>query len=317
MMKIFKKDNAAFRAEIGRLLTAMVSNRVRSRLPLKFEPGPSYLGNYYDPKKYMTYGGYVSVHHVQAVIVQKGKRRRVHAVATGTHTESWRLRSLLRWQTKDEAFFKRNGKGWRAVDPRIMLEMIPYDNLTRPRLLAWQRRAVAGVKVKPFVCMWDNKEVTILPPVVKRDNDRRLHAEKGAALRWSPDMKRQHTSRMNPVYAWHGTVVDPRIITEEPTQGRISHEWNTEQRRVLIERRYGSMAGFVAAEQLVPSHSDETGDLFHINAGNRNLAYVRVKDPSTDREYWLRVPTNMERARQAVAWTYHLREDEYKPLAEA
>ena len=47
-----------------------------------------------------------------------------------------------------------------------------------------------------------------------------------------------------------------------------------------------------------------------------DITMLHVKDASTPRRYLLRVPNNMERVKQAVAWTFGLREDEYNPIAE-
>lgn len=46
----------------------------------------------------------------------------------------------------------------------------------------------------------------------------------------------------------------------------------------------------------------------------RKLMYVQVKDPSTDRQYFLPVPSTMKKAKQAISWTFRLKEDEYNPI---
>lgn len=46
------------------------------------------------------------------------------------------------------------------------------------------------------------------------------------------------------------------------------------------------------------------------------IMLVHVKDASTPRRYLLQVPPGMQRVREAVAWTFGLDEDEYKPLVE-
>jgi len=45
--------------------------------------------------------------------------------------------------------------------------------------------------------------------------------------------------------------------------------------------------------------------------------YVRVRDSSSEREYYLRVPPEIMRADEAVAWTFGLTEEEYQPEQEA
>lgn len=46
------------------------------------------------------------------------------------------------------------------------------------------------------------------------------------------------------------------------------------------------------------------------------FVFVKVRDASTNRDYLLRVPPNMERPKQAIAWTFGLNEDEYNPTVQ-
>lgn len=63
---------------------------------------------------------------------------------------------------------------------------------------------------------------------------------------------------------------------------------------------------------------DVDGDdqLVAINAAGGNIVFAYVKDSSTPRRYLLRVPPDMQRVKQAIAWTFNLREDQYRPLIE-
>ena len=61
-------------------------------------------------------------------------------------------------------------------------------------------------------------------------------------------------------------------------------------------------------------HNDEINRIF---GRVRILKYVQVKDPSTTREYFLPVPSTMKTAKGAVAWTFHLKEEEYEPQKES
>ena len=45
--------------------------------------------------------------------------------------------------------------------------------------------------------------------------------------------------------------------------------------------------------------------------------FVRVKDSSTKREYYLRIPPTIQEADEGVAWTFGLSEKEYQPEKEA
>lgn len=60
---------------------------------------------------------------------------------------------------------------------------------------------------------------------------------------------------------------------------------------------------------------DENGDdqLIKIEP---DIYFAYVKDASTPRKYLLRVPPNMRGIKQAIAWTFNMRENEFRPLVE-
>lgn len=97
---------------------------------------------------------------------------------------------------------------------------------------------------------------------------------------------------------------------------RIREETNEELRRELIERWPGGMDGYLAAQAEI-IHSDETGDLVRVAADGDPISAVRVRCPSTGRQYMLRVPPEMASAREGVAWTFGLTADEYSPTFES
>lgn len=59
---------------------------------------------------------------------------------------------------------------------------------------------------------------------------------------------------------------------------------------------------------------DAVGEEKLLRKGDVVFAYV--KDPSTSRRYLLRVPPNMKKLREAVAWTFGMRPEDYRPLVE-
>ena len=69
-------------------------------------------------------------------------------------------------------------------------------------------------------------------------------------------------------------------------------------------------------------HQDSSGILYRMNLrGDEPILVVRVVNSTAEpdgtfNEYFLRVPPNIIRAKQAVAWTFGLTEEEYEPLAE-
>jgi hypothetical protein len=127
---------------------------------------------------------------------------------------------------------------------------------------------------------------------------------------WWPDGTRY--------YYWRGVRVSERVIMrpDELTGQQILDEPNIEVSRVMIERI--GMAQFLSLlGDPSPVHRDHTGKLYRIHLPNDEpVTLVRVTDPSTHREYFLRVPPTMQTAREAVAWTFDMDPDAWAPLVE-
>lgn len=62
------------------------------------------------------------------------------------------------------------------------------------------------------------------------------------------------------------------------------------------------------------THSDETGELWRSFAPNieHYTQWVKVKDKTGI--HWIQVPLSIKTAREGVAWTYSLKENEYHPI---
>lgn len=163
---------------------------------------------------------------------------------------------------------------------------------------------------------WPYKDLCILterPVAIKRDNRGRLHNEKGMVVRYADNWG---------FCAWHGVIVpDDVIILKEPiTIERIAAERNVEVRRVLIER-FG-LDEYLKNGKVIKIHKDSCGTLWRMDVeGDEPIMVVQVVNSTAEpdgifKEYFLRVPPNIVRAKQAVAWTFGLAEDEYFPLVE-
>jgi hypothetical protein len=120
-------------------------------------------------------------------------------------------------------------------------------------------------------------------------------------------------------YAWDGVLV-PKFVIEDPdsiTCEVIEKTENVEVRRAMLERfgisRYISEAG------VSPVHEDEYGTLYRRElAGDEALVLLKVinstpEPDGTYKEYFLRVPPDIETAKQAVAWTFDIEPDDYRP----
>lgn len=153
--------------------------------------------------------------------------------------------------------------------------------------------------------------VSVRPAVLTRDGQGRLHGQDGPALAY-PDGLALHR--------WHGMPVPADLIgqLERLTVERIQAEPNVELRRVLMERygfdRYLRDAGATRV------HADRTGVLWWLPVhGDEPLVMVEVTNSTPEpegssRRYWLRVPPGTRSAREAVAWTFGLAPEEYRPL---
>jgi hypothetical protein len=148
------------------------------------------------------------------------------------------------------------------------------------------------------------------PEVINRDDQNRLHCEDGHAVRFADDWG---------VFAIHGVRV-PRYVVMEPstiTVADIEQEPNQEIRRVKMER-YGA-ARYLLDSGAEEIHRDDFGTLYRKEIpGDEPLVMVKVVNstPESDgsfKDYFLRVPPTIERAKQAVAWTFDKTEAEYVP----
>jgi len=65
-------------------------------------------------------------------------------------------------------------------------------------------------------------------------------------------------------------------------------------------------------------HKDGKNELLILkwHRDEKPITMVKVIDSTTKQTYLLRVPPEMKTVRQAIAWTFHLSEDEYYPIKE-
>lgn len=119
------------------------------------------------------------------------------------------------------------------------------------------------------------------------------------------------------VYAREGMLL-PRQIIDDPstlTVRRIRNERNTELRRVLIE--YMGYERFMQESRAQLRSTDEYGKLWTIPNESFRVVEVKNSTPEPDgsiHRYFLRVPQHVTTPHQAVAWTFNLQADEYKPV---
>jgi hypothetical protein len=92
---------------------------------------------------------------------------------------------------------------------------------------------------------------------------------------------------------------------------------NAEVRRV-IQERMGERFIWTIGARFIDSGS--RGILYEVDLPyeHEDMArYVELRDASSERIYYLRVPPTIQTAEEAVAWTFGLETDEYDPAQES
>jgi hypothetical protein len=147
------------------------------------------------------------------------------------------------------------------------------------------------------------------PLVTRGWGSHRLHRDSGPAIVW-PDGWGLHVV--------HGVRVTKQIVDapETLTPEQITSEPNAEVRRIMLERfgteRYIRESGAKVID------SSDYGTLYRAELGDDEplvMVCVTNSSPEPDgafKDYWLRVPPTIERARDAVAWTFGIDPKRYE-----
>jgi len=175
----------------------------------------------------------------------------------------------------------------------------------RAEALDWVSRHVSGY--------WLGKDLALLvrrPRFLAHDGAGQLHHAVGKCIEYRDGWG---------FYAWHGVGVPRKVILapQTLTARDFFRARNLEVRRV-IQERMGERFVTVVGENVIDS--GPRGVLYEVHLpGNRDrrARYVRVRDASTAREYYLRVPPTISTAEAAVAWTFGLTAAEYQPEQES
>jgi hypothetical protein len=160
---------------------------------------------------------------------------------------------------------------------------------------------------------WPYERLAIVcdrPSELHRDEQGRLHRGDGPALSHSDGFA---------LHAWRGMPIPAGFSDTLAglTAERIAAESNAELRRVMLEH-YG-YDRYLAETGARPVHRDETGVLWRIELSrDEPVTMVEVVNSTpepdgTRRTYYLRVPPGIRTAREGVAWTFGLSENDYEP----
>ena len=182
-------------------------------------------------------------------------------------------------------------------------------------------RALAYRKVCESVnYIWPNRDFVIVcarPVHIDRDKEGRLHSEKRMAIQY-PDKWG--------LYMYHGVKVFEKIILhpEKLTKNDWVEEKNTEVRRIIQERMGSAFPKRIGCK-LIGKPSGEFRKkhnllglyLVELPSDPDKIAhYIRVKDHSTAREFYLRTPTKITDADESLAFTFGKTAKEYNPIYE-
>ena len=149
--------------------------------------------------------------------------------------------------------------------------------------------------------------------IVSLDDQGRIHNPSGPAIHYPDGFS---------IHGWHGVRVPAQVIeapeTLDPRQ--ITSEPNAEVRRVMLER-FGAPRYFAAigAKRI---QADDYGELYRAEfPDDEPLVMAKVTNSTAEsdgsfKDYWLRVPPQIERCHEAVAWSFGKNVKEYEPSIE-
>lgn len=153
-------------------------------------------------------------------------------------------------------------------------------------------------------------EIHLVPP--PEGGTERLHNTAGPAVAFKDGTK----------YWYVEGVRVPSKIVEAPeklTAGDVRSETNQEVRRIMLQRMGLEKFLKESGSEIIHSEEDPPRRLHRtaqFPGEPEPHVYVEVQDPSTERMYFLRVPPTVTTCTEAVAWTFGLTAEQYKPEVE-
>lgn len=189
-------------------------------------------------------------------------------------------------------------------------DVLGLENPLFKQFSNWSKFALEGAA---FVLHEEFCFISDFPETIITDDSGRLHNSDGPAMSWSDGWS---------CYYWRNLPI-PRWMIEEKeriTVEMINAMENIEIRRVMLEI-YGT-GKYIIDSGTKEVQRDEYGVLYWQEMANDEpLRMVRVRNSTAEpdgtfKDYWLRVPPEIRTAKQGVAWTFDLDEDEYAPIIE-
>ena len=103
------------------------------------------------------------------------------------------------------------------------------------------------------------------------------------------------------------------IFETVPSLEKVFNVRNAEVRAYLVKKI--DYEDIRKVKEIIIKHSDGEYDLLSLKSINDCL-FVKCKDSSTDRIFLLQVPIYIKTCKEAIAWTFGLKENEYNPIIE-
>lgn len=217
------------------------------------------------------------------------------------------------WAQKSEYFqFAATGIGWDSYWVAFYDFFARVGTVNHEGFSAYLRLMRCG--------LWDTillRNVAFVcrrPAKVYRDKQNRLHRTDGPAAEWLDGYGSYFLHGMGVQQDW---VEQPEKIDVQ----RVLGEQNIELRRALVTLMGYSRFVAECKAQVLDKDIDGGGQprrlLKIAQRDDEDIYLIEVTDPSTGRQYHLRVPPTTRSCREAVAWGYGLPADRYAPLVEA
>ena len=198
-----------------------------------------------------------------------------------------------------------------------------YDFFSEEFNLKEETKSLIGLNAVAKTCGWllpyDKLcVITERPMLILRDEQGRLHSTTGKALEYNDGWG---------IYAHHGVRVPAEVIETdyencplETIKALIMDNDNTEVRAVVMtmaQDRLGQLLNNIADLEC----DDKYGKLYRLKDENFAIKILLVVNSTpepdgTFKNYILFVPREMKDAKEAVAWTFNMKKEDYNPIIE-
>jgi hypothetical protein len=185
------------------------------------------------------------------------------------------------------------------------------------------RLAEYEVTVRSSLCAWPGENGVVICDRPTALNFEQIPNTKRYRLH-APDSPAVFYPDGSETYVWHGVSVRKDIIMnpQSITFKSINEERNAEIRRVMLEKM--GFERYLAESKAKMRDRSDYGTLWEIApppGENEPLVLLELVNSTAEpdgsfKKYTFSVPPTMKRAREALAWQYHMREEEYEPIIE-